>query len=173
MNFYPVLDVRTGFPGVNLSSPSVPAMETPYVDGDYLLSLINVSALEAAMVDFDESAIMACAAVFSTLAYAIGEYIERGKMPVRIQHRDVVGRMVDDSWRFFMPSTGIVMRCNASCSVGSQMFEVLTGYLDMVRDLISGEPWWDRSIFLGTTMDGLAPPVPPFWALHVKTAEVI
>ena len=173
MNFYPVLDVRTGFPGVDLASPSAPTMDTRYVDGDHLLSLINVSALESAMVDFDERAIRDCAAVLSTLAYALGKYIDLGKVPVRIQHRDVVGRMVDGSWTFFMPSAGVVMRCNSMVSVGSQEFEVLTDYLDSVRGWISREPWRNRTIFLGTTMDGLVPPVPPFWTLHVKTAEVI
>ncbi|ATH82817.1 hypothetical protein CO724_17200 [Ectopseudomonas mendocina] len=148
-------------------------MDSPYVEGDHLLSLLNVGALEAAMDGLDEEAIRNTASVLSTLAYALKRYIDLGKVPVRVQHLDVVGVLTDGNWLFFMPGTGVVMRCNASCSVGSQMFEVLTGYLDMVRDLISGEPWWDRSIFLGTTMDGLAPPVPPFWALHVKTAEVI
>ncbi|MBG0839020.1 hypothetical protein [Ectopseudomonas toyotomiensis] len=125
------------------------------------------------MADFDEAAIRNSAAVFSTLAYAIRQYIDLGKVPVRIQHRDVVGRLVEGSWTLFMPSSGVVMRCNSNLSVGTQTFEVLTDYLDSVRGWISGEPWWDRTIFLGTTMDGLAPPVPPFWTLHVKTAEVI
>lgn len=166
IDFYPVLGVRTALPGVDLASPGAPEMDSPYVEGDHLLSLLNVGALEAAMDGLDEEAIRNTASVLSTLAYALKRYIDLGKVPVRVQHIDVVGVLTDGNWLFFMPGTGVVMRCNSSLTVGSQTFEVLAGYLASA----GGSPW--RNV-LGTTMDGLVPPVPPFWMLHVKTAEVI
>ena len=172
-DFYPVLGVTTALPAVDLASPGFPEIDSPNVEGDYLLSLLNVGALEAAMAGLNEEVIRNTAAVLSTLAYALKRYIDLGKVPVRVQHIEVVGVLTDGNWIFFMPWAGVVMRCNSSMAVGSQSFEVLASYLASAEGWIGSPPWWDRTSVLGTTMDGLAPPVPPFWTLHMKTAEVI
>lgn len=171
MSVFFQVEVITGFPSLSLDAPDAPQIDRTFVSGDYLEGLINLGALELAMTDSDSESIAVCATVFSSLVYSINKYIELGKAPIRIQHRDIVGQMIGSNWTLFMPQIGVVIRCDASCSVGSQTFERIDEYINAASDQVGSSLW--SANFLGTTIDGLAPPVLPFWTAHIKTAEVI
>lgn len=160
----------------------IPAIESPYV-GDYeteLNAALNTSALEAAMTSAGDPGGQNFGA--SMLAFAIVSlkyYIGIGKVPKGLRHPHVVGRLESGEWTLFVPASGLVMRSNSLLAYGTQTFECLTTYLDDAATKLSEgssyaiNPWSYSDRLLSSSLDFSIPVRPAFWALHMKTAEVI
>ncbi len=163
----------------------IPAIESPYV-GDYeteLNAALNTSALEAAMASAGDPGGQENKNFgASMLAFAIVSlkyYIGIGKVPKGLRHPHVVGRLESGEWTLFVPASGLVMRSNSLLAYGTQTFECLTTYLDDVTTKLSegsfytNTPWSYSGRLLSASLDFSVPVQPAFWALHVRTAEVI
>lgn len=179
-----IIQYFTSLPGIAPATPaSVPAIAYNMPSDAEYRAHLNVDALDAAVPDDSELGgrenANRCAQILAPLIRALKYYAGQGNSPVRVQSISVVGRLQGDMWVFFLPSSGLVMRCDDSLSIGSQVFEPEPAYLadakGMVNDgeMIEAVPWQMMDYFLSSSLDTSIPPRPAFWTLHVKTAEVI
>ena len=174
----------TSMPAVVVPVPaSVPAIEYNMPSDESYREDLNADALDLAVPDDDEYGMRenadSCAQILAPLVKALKYYALQGKSPVRVQSVSVVGRLVDGQWTFFLPSSGIVMRCDSDLSFGSQVFEAVPGYLALATEALNDSapfpypPWQFNTSFLSGFSDEAPPAQREFWTLHIKTAEVI
>lgn len=178
-----VVQYSIAFPSIAPGAPVVPVSDYFIPSDASYRADLNVDALDAAVPDDNDFGgrenANRSAQVLAPLMKTLKYYAAQGKSPVRVQSVDVVGILQAGQWIFFLPSSGVVMRCNTDLSFGSQTFEALPEYFTLVRDLVNdGDtttvvPWQIPFCFLSSSLDMSEPPRQAFWNMYVKTAEVI
>lgn len=179
-----IAQYATGLPAIAPSAPvGAPVMTYHLPSDESYRADLNVDALDVAVPNDSEIGgrenANRCARVLAPLVKTLKFYAAQGKSPVRVQSIDVVGRLQAGQWVFLLPSSGVVMRCNSELSFGSQTFEALVDYFALASELANDTdpspvvPWQIPFCFLSSSLDMSEPPRQAFWAMHVKTAEVI